>query len=348
VFNLLISGAQAYNQVGMFFAALVCLGIGGLLLGSSLYWRLHALRANGTIIGVIGSGTYAPVYRYTLPDGQTHEAKSDTSSGSTRGKETGRVVPLLISAHNLTEAREANSYLLEIIGLIISSPGVILAYVAVTAYPVTPMTWLMSALMLAYLGERAYKVFIPKGQRVSLQEWKKEHGMDGNATLDLSQVKPIEEVAPASTVTQQTMQKNRRVVVPLLLLFAVLSLGLGMYEGNKIRLLETKGLRAPGTVVRLQSEYNSGSHGGGYTYYPVVDYTTADHVSVEFKDSIGSNPPGHHPGDSVTVLYLADKPQKEAIIDRGLMNWLVPVIFILLGMIMAWAARATLRANEKA
>jgi hypothetical protein len=42
------------------------------------------------IIGVtVKNGMYAPVYRYTLPDGQTHEAQSDTSSGTTRGTETG-------------------------------------------------------------------------------------------------------------------------------------------------------------------------------------------------------------------------------------------------------------------
>jgi hypothetical protein len=65
-------------------------GLGGLILGNSLYWRVHALRASGVIIGVTAkNGMYAPVYRYTLPDAQTHEAQSDTSSGTTRGTETG-------------------------------------------------------------------------------------------------------------------------------------------------------------------------------------------------------------------------------------------------------------------
>jgi hypothetical protein len=90
MFNFIFSSIQAYTQIGLFLGALVCVGLGGLILGNSLYWRAHALRASGVIIGVtVKNGMYAPVYRYTLPDGQTHEAQSDTSSGTTRGTETG-------------------------------------------------------------------------------------------------------------------------------------------------------------------------------------------------------------------------------------------------------------------
>src|SRR5258708_22123987 len=134
MFDVIFSGIQAYQQVGMLIGALVCLGIGGLVLGSCLYWRVHALHATGTIIGVIAKGAmYTPVYRYALPDGQTHEAESDTSTRSTSGYQTGRVVPLLISAHNPTEAREANSHLLEFIGAGFLVPGVWLGYTALTA-----------------------------------------------------------------------------------------------------------------------------------------------------------------------------------------------------------------------
>ena len=63
MFDLIFQGAQAYNQVGFFIGAVVCLGIGGLILGNSLYWRVHALRAQGTVIGVIANGgAYIPVY----------------------------------------------------------------------------------------------------------------------------------------------------------------------------------------------------------------------------------------------------------------------------------------------
>jgi hypothetical protein len=161
MFNLIFESIQAYNQVGFFIGALIFLGLGGFILGNAFYWRIHALRASGTIIGVIANkGVYVPVYRYALEDGQTHLAKSNTGSSSVQGKETGRIVPLMISAHNPTDAQEANSYLFDIIGIVFFVPGLWLAYTALTAYPITRMTWIMAAAMLVYLAERGYRTLI--------------------------------------------------------------------------------------------------------------------------------------------------------------------------------------------
>jgi hypothetical protein len=330
MFDLFIQGAQAWNQVGFFIGAVVCLGIGGLILGNSVYWRVHALRAQGTVIGVIANGgTYTPVYRYTLADGQSHVAKSDTGSGWVRGKETGRVVPLMISAHNPTEAREAGGYLFDLIGLVFALPGVLFGYIALTAYPVTRMTWFMAAAMLLYLGERAWRAFIPKGQRLSIEDWKKQHNI-GQATLDLTNVKPIETLVSAPEAAQARLKQtqNYKVIVPILAAVAVLLLGIGVFQSMKISRLEAQGLRAEGRVVRLNSEHSSNGH--GYTYYPVVRFRTQANATVEFKDSVGTNPPSHRAGDRVTVLYLPSDPQRQAIIDRGvLLNWTIPAIIFL-------------------
>src|SRR5918999_1684575 len=111
MFSLIADGMQAYNQIGLLIGALICLAIGCFVLGYSLYERAQAFRAMGTIIGVIcHDGMFRPVYRYTTRDGQPHVAQSQINSSWARGKETGRVVPLLISARNPGEAREANSY----------------------------------------------------------------------------------------------------------------------------------------------------------------------------------------------------------------------------------------------
>src|SRR5439155_827275 len=83
-----------------------------------------------------------------------------------------------------------------------------------------------------------------------------------------------------------------------------------------------------GEVVRLKSE--SSDH-GGYSYYPIVRFRTETNALVEFKDSVGSNPPSYRVGDKVTVLYLLDNPSQEAIIDRGLFwNWAIPA-FLFVG-----------------
>jgi hypothetical protein len=329
MFNLLIESGQAYTQVGMFLGALMCLGLGGLILGNSLYWRVHAVRVSGTIIGVTAeNGMYCPVYRYAAPDGQMHEAKSDTSSGGVGGKNTGRVVPLMISAHNPTQARQANSYLLEIIGLLIAAPGIWLGYTALTAYPVTWMTWIMAVAMIVYLAERGHRILIPKGQRLSIEEWKKQHGLGRASAIDLSAVKPIEDIgsAPELQKTQQAQFAQYKKAAPLIGLLVVVLIGFAIYQGLRIAHLEAAGLRAPGVVVRMKEESSSGGH---YDYFAVVRYRTDKNASVEFKDDFGSNPPSHRVGDKVTVLYLADNPQ-DAIIDRGIWwNWAIPAILVL-------------------
>jgi hypothetical protein len=132
-------------------------------LGDAFYWRVHAIRTSATIIGVLAKdGVYTPVYRYAAPGGQSQLARLDTGSNSVRGKATGRTVSLMISAHNPTEARDANSYLFEILGVVFFVPGIFLGYTALTACPVTLMTWIMAAAMLAYLGERGDTFSYPK------------------------------------------------------------------------------------------------------------------------------------------------------------------------------------------
>lgn len=115
----------------------------------------------------------------------------------------------------------------------------------------------------------------------------------------------------------QTQLQNNKRAAPFVGVFAVVLLGVGIYQAMDVARLESSGLRAQGEVVRLVGE-SSSSSGGAYSYHAIVRYRTEKNVRVEFKDNVGSNPPSHRPGDKVTVLYLADSPRGQAIIDRGL------------------------------
>lgn len=357
MFNLIFQSTQAYNQVGLFFGALVCLGLAGLLLGNALYSRLHGYRTSGTIIGVVANGgTYFPVYRYVLPDGQTHLAKSDIGTGSTHGKETGRIVPLLISAHNPNEAQPANNYVFDALGIVLFVLGIWLAYFALTAYPITKMTWIMAAGISIYLAERGHRIFIRKGQRPSITEWRDRPQPDQFA-IDPADVKPIESLLSGAEVAQaqQKQAQNSRLAIPLLLIFAAILVAVGIYQSVRISHLESAGLRAQGEVVRLKEEYSSGN-GGHYNYYPIVRVQLSKNSYFEFKDSMGSNPPSYRRGDTVSVLYLAEDPQRSATIDRGTYwNWAIPVVIFLFAAIviailvsMQWPRRSSVLPLPKA
>jgi Protein of unknown function (DUF3592) len=326
MFNLIFQSTQAYNQVGLFFGALICIGLGGLLLGNALYARLHGYRTSGTIIGVIANGSsYFPVYRYALPDGRTHLAKSNMGSSSTSGKGTGRTVPLIVSAHNPNDAQPANNYVFDAIGLVLFATGALLATIAFTAFPITMMTWIMAIGMSVYLAERGYRTFIPKGQRLSLAEWRQQRGLDQPA-INPADVKPIESLVSGAQAArlQQKQALNSRLMIPLLVIFAVILFAVGSYQGLKLSRLESVGLRAQGEVVSLKE--GSGSDNGRYVYYPIVGVHVSNNSYFEFKDSVGSSPPSYRRGDQVTVLYLADDPPRSAMIDRGIYwNWAIPV-----------------------
>src|SRR5712691_3811173 len=156
--NLIADGMQAYAQVGFFIAALTCLAIGAFLIGYSIYRRRQAIQVSGTVIGVTASDSmFRPVYRYTLPDGRSFVAKSEMNSSWVRGKETGRVVPLMVSPENPAEAQEAGSWVLDVIGVVFIVPGIVFGYVALT-YPFTLMTWVMVAALAIFLAVRGHRV----------------------------------------------------------------------------------------------------------------------------------------------------------------------------------------------
>ncbi|TLY82843.1 MAG: hypothetical protein E6K42_04240, partial [Gammaproteobacteria bacterium] len=90
MFDLVFSTLTALNQVATFVGALVFWGLGGLLVGNAIYWRRHAVRVQGEVIGVRRNGDCLnSVYRYVSPSGETLEATSLEGSSSVRGKETG-------------------------------------------------------------------------------------------------------------------------------------------------------------------------------------------------------------------------------------------------------------------
>ena len=132
--------------------------------------------------------------------------------------------------------------------------------------------------------------------------------------------------------------------------FYLLVLG-GMCAGgwhfyNKQVQFETHAVRAEAEVIRLISSSDS----EGTTYYPLYRFQTPQGEVVEFKDSVGSNPPSARVGDSSPVLYEADYPAS-AIVDRGWLNRLPGALALALGMWGLWGtvrgcAAAVLRLNK--
>ncbi|MDP9128297.1 MAG: DUF3592 domain-containing protein, partial [Pseudomonadota bacterium] len=315
-----------YSQIACLCGALLCLALGGLALGNGLYWRLYADRVAGRIVGARQNGSsYYPVYRYALTSGQTIEATSDT--GSSRPPEPGidKDLSLMVFRTAPGVTRPTHSYLLEIIGLMIFVPGLFLLHMGLTAYPTTKMTYVMLVALGLYGAIRLHKIIIPKDKRVPMAAWKAAHG-EAQADLEAQAVEPLDKLAASPAVSLQRAAEakgGKQARLVFLLLGPLLILG-SAYMTSTTAELTRDGLRAPGVVAALETELDS-NH-SGTVYYALVDFTLPDKGQIRFKDRSGGNPPLHRVGDAVTVLYLADRPERSAIIDRGPWNWLGALI----------------------
>jgi hypothetical protein len=341
MFDLFFTATGAFNQAMLILGALLCIGLGGLLLGHEIYWRLRALRVEGTIVGVRekSKNMFNSVYRYSLPTGQSFEATSNEGSSSARGRETGSRVQLLVFADKPEDVCEAGSSVWEIVGGILILVGFWPLHTALTAWPVTPLTWVMLSVACIYGAHRLGIPLIPGAERKSLTEWQRARRDKGRAELAGIPVRPIEEIvsSPDAVEQRRNQQKTSRIATPIVLLAGLGALAFGLHLGRGIARLQALGARTEGTVVGLQ--HDGGSDNG--SYYPIVRFVADGGARVEFKDSLGSNPPSHRAGERVAVLYRKDAPQRDAIIDQGIWNW-VPAV--LLGVFGTFLSGVSIRA----
>jgi len=342
VFDLLVALMSALNQIGALIAALACGGLGALLVGHAVYWRLHAVRVQGQVIGVRQYGNISnAVYRYTLPSGQMCQATSLEGSTSTRGKETGALVPLLVIPEKPDEVQEERHHIFTVIGVALLAACAGLFYYAITAFQVGPMTWIAGGVVVAHFAERIRQIIFPKDKRLQLSAWRQMLAERKASQLAGMPVQRLEDVAsvPERRALEGRQNAMLRRLAPFLLIAGVGLFALGVHQSRALVRLESFGVRARGVVSSLSSS-NSGTDSS--TYYPVVTYTDWAGKSVRFRDNTGSNPPMYHVNDSVTVLYSPTESGK-ATIDRGIWNWLPSAILYLLGVVLSLVSIASLR-----
>lgn len=88
---------------------------------------------------------------------------------------------------------------------------------------------------------------------------------------------------------------------------SVICLAISLFAFLHARSFTSAASRAQGTVVRLEKRESRES---GTSYYPIVTFQDASGATQELFSSVGSFPPSHKVGDTVTVLYRAEEPRK--------------------------------------
>lgn len=132
-----------------------------------------------------------------------------------------------------------------------------------------------------------------------------------------------------------TKAQNRSLlkVFPFVFLVALGLTGGGLYFAVFQFDLLFHGKTATGEVVALEPS-SSTSSSGRPTWFPIVAFETSDGTPVTFRHRTGQSPSPYKKGDKVAVTYLPSAPEK-ALIAEGFMNWLLPVILLLVGPALA-------------
>lgn len=86
---------------------------------------------------------------------------------------------------------------------------------------------------------------------------------------------------------------------------------LGIRMLVKDRRLRSTGIHVPGVVIRLEPSMKTR---GGTIYHPVFAFTTVEGIQLQVRSPVGTDKPGVAPGQQVTIVYEAAKPE-EACID---------------------------------
>jgi hypothetical protein len=325
----------ASNQVEVLLGAGLFGGLGTWLCGNRLYWRLFAKRVKGSVVGVRAPGKllYYAVYRYKLPSsGKWLEATSDTGALPNPDLATGRKVRLLVFKKHPDRVADAESHVLELLGSFFFAIGAACVGVALTVWPATPLTWILvsaDSVFVLYLLQRSW----PRRSEPPFASLSRKARP---AQLLDAPVSPLEELlaGPVRAERQRLRRTLGRIVTPILMLAGLGVIALGAHLGRNTYLLQSTGERTQGAVLFLELKTNL--HGS--TYYPVVQFTTAEGTTVQFRDVMGSNPPAYREGEPVSVLYFRNLPERTATIDRGMLDWLAPGVLCVMGSFLAGIA----------
>ncbi|MEZ0225615.1 MAG: DUF3592 domain-containing protein [Alphaproteobacteria bacterium] len=346
MFDSVFDSMMPYQQVLMLVGGFVCLGLGVLLAGNEVHWRRKAIRVAGIISGVRQKGNiYYPVYRYQLPGGEVYDSTSDIGSSAFQGKETGRMVPLLVLPDAPAAARAADNWAFGAVGVLLVLAGGLLVLLAFLEYPVTKMTWIVAVALFCYSGMKLQNILVPKGQRLTLAAWKAAMKQKHDADMQGIPVTRIEDMLATEGGKKTLVQQNqaRRVAGPLLFGCGMLMMVAGVQFGNGVENMLKHSLMTQGQVVEMKG----GTAPDSDAVFPVVSFTDAQGRTVRFQDGAGQDPPVSRVGDTVPVLYLPDDPEKTAMIDPGVMSYVVPLLFLLGGTIAAVAGALVTRRNQK-
>lgn len=109
-----------------------------------------------------------------------------------------------------------------------------------------------------------------------------------------------------------------------LIIFGLIFFGIGGGLAYRQITFERQGAQVQGEVVNLYENCDD----DGCSYSPVVRFKTQNGQTITFESIYSSSPPAYDIGETVTVIYPIDDPEK-AIIKGG--GRVLQIVFMIVG-----------------
>ena len=332
VFDIL----SAWNALLYLLAGAGVAGIGVLILAYSLYVRFSERVYQAQIVGVRtnapGEKMYWPLIAYTDESGKRHEVTANGGSSLLGSAKPGTKVEIYAGAGDPTSVMlRRDWWVLVTVGLILLGAGSPFIAVGASTLHWTRATALVILSLAAYGAWKLYG-FWPTFAEARKNGWAAtrkaflERRKDNQHTVIVTDAE-IGAIT-AREAKQQVWAK------PIVLAVGVALLIGGGFWLQSTRDFMAKALSADGTVLRNEE---SDSSDDSPSYHAVIDFTDQSGRTITYTDSVGSSPPMYSTGDKVTVLY-DPLDSASAMIDRGIWNWLVPLLIAALGALLAGAS----------
>jgi len=335
----------AWHQVGLLAGGLLLAGLAGLLLAWFAWMRTTGRKVAATIVGVRvrrrrrsaerpptaghAGEMYHAVLEYIGPTGQPVRAETNGSSNWLAGRLPGTTVHGLVQDHDPTTVNRAGVGIV-LLALLLGRAGVALVWTALTTYELNRFTLVAGVVLLAWLGAKLARSLKRRPAGAGWSAFRQRQAEKRRVKRAEGRLLTHEEIHERL----RRLERQWRWSTPVLVLAGAGLVAGGVYLGQDLNALVAGGERVAGRVIRLDRANPTSSDD---TYYPVIEFTTTSGERLEVRDRVGSNPPAYRAGDDVDVLYDPARPQ-QAMIDRGLWNWIAPAGCLLGGLLLLWLA----------
>lgn len=291
--------------------------------------------------------TYYTVYEYKMPNGERTEFVSGSGANMLGKNIPGRQIMAFISAANPQKMKKPSIGIM-IFGFVFLLPGLFIGVQAVKTFEFNIFTVLIPLAIIAYIGFKISRFIsrIPKDELKEGLSEMRNAGLSGIKVSSSNAGKNAEALTSAELRERmKAYVKTYKVGAYACFVIALLSVGCAYYAGMDMVDKLANGVSARGEVIGFESRYSSSSSSSsssGYTYYSVVQYRDSNGNTIKFEDGVGSSHKMHKRGEGVDVLYNPEDPY-DAMIDRGIWNWLISGGLALLGFLMALAGLDNMR-----